>query len=128
MKKKWSLWAKPIIGAKLVEDRRQKNILGKKFYFSWFVTPGLTKLFKTLSGYSNRSWEQKWIHDLIRKVGLVHTLSMAFADLTTVTIPWGPYLTGLTLYTAHFYPMETMGLGITRVPVGKTWAIYGKGL
>ena len=73
--KKWSLWAKPIIGAKLVEDRRQKNILGKKFYFSWFVTPGLTKLFKSLSGYSNRNKEQKWIHDLIRIVGLVHNTS-----------------------------------------------------
>ena len=59
----------------MVEDRRQKNILGKKFYFSWFVTPGLTKSLKTLSGYSNRSREQKLIHDIIRIVGLVHTAS-----------------------------------------------------
>ena len=30
-------------------------------------------------------------------VGLVHTASMTYADFTTVTIPWGPDLTGLTL-------------------------------
>ena len=72
--KKWSLWAKPIIGAKLVEDRRQKNILGKKFYFSRFLTQGLTKLFKT----SNRSRQQKWTQELIRIQAFLDFLNFQF--------------------------------------------------
>ena len=83
VKKKWSLWAKPIIGAKLVEDRRQKNILRKKFYFSWFVTPGLTQIFKTLSGFSKRSREQNefmiWLE--YRKVASSRQVYYSILDL-----------------------------------------------